>query len=413
MLLGAIADDFTGATDLATNLVARGYRTVVRTGLGGDPAVPADVDALVVALRSRTAPVEAAVADTRAALAQLRAAGCARVYLKYCSTFDSTPAGNIGPALDVLMTELAAPVTIAVPAFPAAGRTVYQGHLFVGEQLLSDSPMRHHPLTPMTDSDLVRLLAAQTRHPVVRTTLDRVRAGATALRDTLTADPGTPRIHVLDAIDESDLATIAAAAEPLPLWSGGSGLALGLPPGPATDAREIPVVPGHRVVLAGSASAATRRQVAAVADRMPSRRLDLAALRTDPAGTVDDLVTWAAAQWRQDTPVLIYAVGSLDHVEPARPGTEPASVLVERALAGCAVGLAGRGARQFLVAGGETSGAVTAALGVTALRIGPAVAPGVAWAAGTTAAGDPVDLALKSGNFGADDIFVTAWDRLR
>ncbi|MFE2373448.1 3-oxo-tetronate kinase [Streptomyces sp. NPDC059398] len=421
--LGAIADDFTGATDLATNLVSRGYRTVVRTGLPApdDPglAQDADADAVVIALQSRTAPPGRAVADSLAALAVLRELGCERFYFKYCSTFDSTPTGNIGPVLDALMHAVGASVTLAVPSLPGNGRTVYQGHLFVHRQLLSESPMRHHPLTPMTESDVVGLLAAQSGHETVLTDHATVRSGAAAVRRALEADPGRSRIHVVDAVDDADLAVIADGASGLTLWSGGSGLALGLPvAGRPSRARDIPVAEGFQAVLAGSASAATRRQVARGRERMPARKLDLAALRADLPGEVADLARWAAHQWAQrpGDPVLVYAVASLDDIEhDTSPGLEPASALVERALGRCAQELLARGARRFLIAGGETSGTVTTALDVTRLRIGPAIAPGVAWAsatAGPAGTGPVVNLALKSGNFGDDSVFTTAWKEL-
>ncbi|MFF5563065.1 3-oxo-tetronate kinase [Streptomyces sp. NPDC012623] len=415
---GGIADDFTGATDLATNWVARGVRTSVTLGVPTEDELAelADMDAVVVALKSRTAPVAEAVGESVAALAALRGLGCERIYDKYCSTFDSTPRGNIGPVADALMAELDTGVAVVVPSFPDTGRTVYRGHLFVGDQLLGESPMRHHPLTPMTDSHLVRLLSPQTAHPVSAVGLDVVRGDPRALRAALDGggDDGR-RYVVVDAIDGEDLTRIAAATAHHPLVTGGSGLALGLPARGAPATGAMPVIPGHRAVLAGSASAATRAQIEAARQSLPSRRLDLAALRADPAAEVARLTDWARTNWSTapDTPVLVYAVGSLSDIERQPPeGERPAAELVEEALAGCAAAFAGAGARQFVVAGGETSGSVVRALGVRRLELGPALAPGVSWARGAAPDGASYNLALKSGNFGGRSLFTSAWEEL-
>ncbi|PWS52115.1 Hrp-dependent type III effector protein, partial [Streptomyces sp. FT05W] len=238
--LGAIADDFTGATDLATMLVARGHRTVVTVGPeslseGPEGAAVRDADAVVVALKSRTAPVDEAVGTSLAALRALRRAGCERFYFKYCSTFDSTPAGNIGPVTDALLAELGERRTVVVPAFPATGRTVYKGRLFVHDELLDESPMRHHPLTPMRDSHLGRLLTPQTRHPVRLVGLDTVRQGGDTLRAALDAPELADSLVVVDAVTDEDLVTVCAATTHLALVTGAAGLALGLT-GPHPDA---------------------------------------------------------------------------------------------------------------------------------------------------------------------------------
>lgn len=444
---GGIADDFTGATDLATNWVARGLRTAVTLGVPSDAQLAelAAMDAVVVALKTRTAPVAEAVEQSVAALAALRRLGCTRFYDKYCSTFDSTPEGNIGPVADALLAELGARRAVVVPAFPDTGRTVYLGQLFVGDRPLSESPMRHHPLTPMTDSDLVRLLTPQTRHRVASVPLATVRRGPEALRralDEAEAAGDGPVYVVVDAIEDADLATIARATADDALVTGGSGLALGLPGaadggpaaarGGAPSARSarsassvMPVVPGRRAVLAGSASAATRGQVAAARDALPTWKLDLAALRAEPAAEVARIAAWARGRWaaEPETPVLVYAVDSLADLEAETPpGQRPAGELVEEALAGCAVAFAADGARQFLVAGGETSGSVVQALGVRQLELGPPLGPGVSWAHGTApgaaagAGGDGpggFNLALKSGNFGDRTIFTSGWEALR
>ncbi|MFF5991176.1 3-oxo-tetronate kinase [Prauserella flavalba] len=421
---GCIADDVTGATDLATNLVSRGLRTKVVLGTPGEAAIRkartefADVDAIVVALKTRTAPVAQAVAESLAALRLLRAAGAARSYVKYCSTFDSTPRGNIGPVIDAVLDARGEELTVVVPSFPATGRTVYQGHLFVGDQLLSDSSMRHHPLTPMLDSSLPRLLAPQTTGTVALVPLPVVREGVAAVRAALedARVPGT-RVHaVVDALTVEDLAVIAEATAGLAVVTGGSGLALGLPrAGDPDAARAITVRPGLRATLCGSASERTRAQVAHARERVPWRKLDLGALRADFAGHVGGIVTWARQVWAADATALplVYSVDSLSDLDGDTPeGAEPASELVERALAAVAEGLVAEGARQLVVAGGESSGRVLAELGIGALRIGPEIASGVAWSDGVTEDGVPLNLALKSGNFGEVGMFTTAWDSL-
>jgi 3-dehydrotetronate 4-kinase len=417
-LLGAIADDFTGATDLATMLVARGFRTAVTVGPPDAADLGDDTDAVVVALKSRTAPVDEAVRQSVASLDALRAAGCARFYFKYCSTFDSTPAGNIGPVADALLDALGERRTVVVPSFPATGRTVYRARLFVHDALLDESPMRGHPLTPMRDSHLGRLLAPQTRRKVHFVGYDTVRAGVAAVREALDEPAARKALTVIDAITDDDLRTIAAATEHFPLVTGAAGLALGLT-GPHPDSARAPSTgDGPGVVLSGSASAATRAQVAHAHDRLPHRRLDLAALREDFDAAVAGLVSFARECWEKDPdrPPVIYAVAQESDIERRAPsGGTDAATLAERALSRCAAELVAAGARHLLVAGGETSGAVVTALGARSMRIGAPIAPGVCWAradAFLDGRAHPVDLALKSGNFGGTDIFTTAWDAL-
>ncbi|WP_328698023.1 3-oxo-tetronate kinase [Streptomyces sp. NBC_00342] len=418
--LGAIADDFTGATDLATMLVARGYRTVVTVGpdaVAGDHAVAA-ADAVVVALKSRTAPVSEAVASSLGALRALRAAGCERFYFKYCSTFDSTPQGNFGPVTDALLNAVDERRAVVVPAFPDTGRTVLDGRLLVHGEPLDESPMRHHPLTPMRDSDVGRLLAPQTTHPVRHVGLETVRSGAETLKAALD-DPALPdALVVVDAAENEDLRTISAATLHHRLVTGAAGLALGLTgPRPGASRARAASRPGDpAVVLSGSASAATRAQVAHGRAHLPHRKLDIAALRADLDASVTELVGFARDCWQDDPrrPPLIYAVDDLRDLDQD-DATPAASVLVEQALAACAVRLVGAGARRLLVAGGETSGAVITALGVRTLTIGSPIAPGVTWATaarGTGHADGEVDVALKSGNFGDTDIFTEAWSVL-
>ncbi len=423
--LGAVADDVTGGTDLAGAFVQAGLRTVQTLGL---PTVPArellegdEVDALVVALKTRTAPVDQAVEESRAAARWLLEAGCRQLYEKYCSTFDSTPAGNIGPITDALMAETGSDLTVVCPAFPGTGRTVYRSHLFVGDQLLSDSGMRSHPLTPMTDSDLRRLLQAQTPSRVGALDVDVLRGGPGAVREGLArlrADG--VRMVVVDALTDADLDVLAQATTDLPLLTGGSGLGRALQsharvPQPrgngAGAASALAPAGGLQAVLAGSCSRATLEQLEHVRDRYPRWQLDPRALAADLPAVVEQVTAWAAPRLA-DGPVVVSASAPPEQVArvQAELGSGVAGELVERALAALAVRLVAAGVRRLVVAGGESAGAVTAALGVPALRIGPTIAPGVPWTAGTAADGSRLHLALKSGNFGGADFFERCWE---
>lgn len=415
-LLGCIADDFTGATDLAGNLAQAGHRTAVAVGTDAIAEAAAGADAVVVALKTRTAPPGQAVAAALDAHRQLAAAGCTRYWFKYCSTFDSTPQGNIGPVTDALLAATGSPYTIACPAYPANGRTVYQGHLFVGDRLLSESGMRDHPLTPMTDPDLVRLLAAQSRHRVGLLPLQALHSGRDGARERLAAETAAgARIVVTDTVDEADFTQLERLTRHLPLLTGGSGLALALPPPAGTDGRtaaRIDVAEGPCAVLAGSVSLATLAQTAHARSRIPAHKLPLDELLSDPLGTA----ARAAAFARRHTaagPVLLHSADDRAEVAEAqrRFGTDAAAKAVEDGLARCAALLLDGGVRRLVVAGGETSGAVVAALGLRSLRIGPAVAPGVPWTAARHR-GHTVNLLLKSGNFGAEDLFTAAEDAL-
>ena len=415
-LLGCIADDFTGGTDLAGMLVKHGMRTVQVIGVPDAP-LPSAIDAVVVALKSRTAPAEAAVAESLAALRTLQAAGCRQFYFKYCSTFDSTPKGNIGPVAEALMTALGTDFTVVCPAFPANGRTIYKGHLFVGDVPLSDSGMRDHPLTPMTESSLVRLMQAQSRRRVGLVDYDIVRRGREAIRARFAALSAEGcGFAVTDALADEDLIALGAACRDLPLVTAGSGLAIGFARNfvaePSAAAAALPPGTGFAAVLAGSCSTATLQQIAAMRARHPAFAIDPLAL-ADGTDLVGAALDWAARHLAEG-PVLIHASAPPDAVRAVQQklGVEQAGALVEAALAAIAQGLVARGVGRLIVAGGETSGAVVKALGIKALRIGPEIDPGVPW---TQALGDdapPLALALKSGNFGAPDFFLKAWSRL-
>ncbi|ABI90101.1 hypothetical protein CH72_4583 [Burkholderia ambifaria AMMD] len=413
-LLGCIADDFTGATDLANMLVKSGMRTVQTIGVPADGAAldtMVDADAIVVALKSRTIPAADAVAQSLAAYAWLRAQGCRQFFFKYCSTFDSTDAGNIGPVADALLDAAGGDFAIACPAFPENGRTIFRGHLFVGDVPLNESGMEHHPLTPMKDANLVRVLQRQTTSKVGLIRYDTIAQGAAAVCariDALRAD-GT-RFAIADALSDHDLHVLGEACANLPLVTGGSGVALGLPENfrragllPERDnAASLPRIDGLSAVLAGSASKATNAQVAAWRESRPSFRIDpLAASRGEPV--VDDALAFARSHLPQ--PVLIYATTSPDEVKAVQQalGVEAAGHLVESTLAAIARGLRELGVRKFVVAGGETSGAVVQALDVKSLQIGAQIDPGVP--ATATIDAQPLGLALKSGNFGTVDFF--------
>ncbi len=419
MILGCIADDFTGATDLANTLTRRGMHTVQTIGIPRGAAPEAD--AIVVALKSRTILAIDAVAQSLAACRWLKAHGARQIFFKYCSTFDSTDDGNIGPVSDALLDELKSNFTIACPAFPENGRTVYLGHLFAGGELLSDSSMRNHPLTPMRDANLVRVLGRQTKHKVGLVSYRMVKAGAPAIADAFSALQKLGVRHaIVDALEDKDLENIGAASAALPLITGGSGIAIGLP----TNYRMARLIPkregvaalaevgGPGVVLSGSCSAATLAQVERWTATYAARAIDPEHLMTAPDSTIAGLLNWAKAQFATG-PALIYASATPESVAmvQAKFGREKAGATIEQAFARIAEGLAQAGVRRFVVAGGETSGAVVSALKVEALEIGPQIAPGVP---ATLSYGSPrYALALKSGNFGGPDFFSAALDALR
>jgi len=420
ILLGAIADDLTGASDLALMLSRNGMKTVQVIGVPEEGADFGDAEAVVVALKSRTIAADQAVAMALASALVLRAAGTEQFLFKYCSTFDSTDEGNIGPVTEALMDLLDVPIAIVCPAFPAAGRSIYQGHLFVGSSLLSDSPMRDHPLTPMRDANLVRVLQAQASSRVGLLPFDIVSAGAQAISAVLhKAQQAGFRLMIADAIRDADLRVLGKALAGAKLITGGSGIAMGLPENFREQGRigsepvpeKMAAPKGKRVILAGSCSEATRGQVqAAIGAGRPAMRIvpaDVAAGKQ----TVADVANWVLANTGAE-PALVYSSDEPDAVRAVQDklGGEEAGLLVEQLLANLAVILRDNGFSQFIVAGGETSGAVVGALGVTALRIGPEIAPGVPWT--RSIGGHDLALALKSGNFGTPDFFQTAWDLL-
>ena len=419
ILLGCIADDFTGATDLANNLVRAGMRVVQAIGV---PTQPMDVqaDAVVVALKSRTIAPQQAIDQSLAALRWLQAQGARQIYFKYCSTFDSTARGNIGPVAEALMDALGCDFAIATPAFPDNHRTVFKGHLFVGDALLSESGMQNHPLTPMTDANLVRVLQAQCRRKVGLVDYRIVAQGESAIRARIAALRAEGAgLAIVDAISNEDLLRLGPALKDQPLVTAGSGVAIGLPANfglaPSPKAAALPPATGLRAVVSGSCSVATNRQV------MDFIRAGGPALPLDPlriAAGVD--VTAEALAWAEPLlaagPVLLYSTADPNAVKSVqgRLGIEEAGAMVERTIANIARGLVELGVRQLVVAGGETSGACVQALGIAQMKIGVQIDPGVPWchAHAAAAGGVGMHLTLKSGNFGTDDFFRKAFAAL-
>ncbi len=421
MKLGCIADDLTGATDLALMLAREGLRTVQTIGVPRANLDLSGADAVVVALKSRTVPAQEAIAQSLAAAESLRKNGAQHLFFKYCSTFDSTDEGNIGPVTDALLAFTDSDFTLACPAFPANGRTVYKGHLFVNGVPLHESSMKDHPLTPMRDSNLVRVLQRQTKLSVGLVAYEDVEAGPDAIRLAFAREKAAGhRIVIVDALSDSHLRAIGLAAADLSLMTGGSGVAMGLPaaywqgegltvPSSSTD---FDAPAGRSIILAGSCSSATRGQVKVALDAgIPALRLDPLDLASG-AMTPQTALDWLESQPSQG-PALIYSTANPDDVQAvqSRLGRMHAGEIVENTLAEIAKALPALGFTSLIVAGGETSGAVVNALDVDALAIGPEIDPGVPWT--RSLAGSDLALALKSGNFGTPDFFLKAWNMLR
>ena len=412
MILGCIGDDFTGSSDLANTLAKGGMRTVQYNGVPAKDADPA-VEAGVVALKTRTVAAADAVAQSLAALDWLRRQGCRQFLFKYCSTFDSTPEGNIGPVLDALSDALGANRAIVCPAFPATGRSIYQGHLFVNDRLLSESGMEKHPLTPMTDSDLRRWLARQTRQGVGHIGYGTVARGPAAIADAMErAEAGGARYLVVDALFDDDLDAIGKAAAHDLLVSGGSGIALGLP----ANFRNAGLIGSTRsgwtgengpsAALCGSCSLMSRRQIAEHRTKFPAREADADAI-VDGSADPDAYADWVLANGNAGGPPLVYSSAEPEAVARAqeRHGKEKVAAAVEGFFSTLAKKLVARGVVRLISAGGETSGAVISGLAIPSFEIGPEIDPGVP-ALHARDAG--VALALKSGNFGAPDFFAKA-----
>lgn len=422
-MLGCIADDFTGATDLANNLARAGMRTVVTTGIpGAGEAVAAD--AIVIALKSRTIAAAEAVAQSLNACRWLKTRRARQIYFKVCSTFDSTPRGNIGPVIEALMDELACAFTVAAVAFPDNERTVFRGYLFVGDVPLSESGMRNHPLTPMTDSNLVRSMQAQMDarrgrrvglidYRVTGQSANAIRARMNELR------AGGVSVAIADAIGNDDVARLAEALRDAALVTGSSGLGVSLPGvwgfQPSPESSRLPAAQGRMAIVSGSCSTATNAQVrhfirgGGAAFALAPERLAL-----DVTAEVEDALGWADARWREDgsQPLLVYSTAEAGAVKTAHAqlGAERAGALLEEALAEIVRGLAARGAGRLVIAGGETSGVCVQALGIRQLQIGPQIDPGVPWCyASPLSDCNGLHITLKSGNFGGEDFFTRAF----
>ena len=421
MRLGCIADDLTGASDLALMLAREGLRTIQTIGVPHEDLDLSAADAVVVALKSRTIPPQQAIDQSLAAAAALRKAGASHLFFKYCSTFDSTDEGNIGPVTEALLAFTGSDFTLACPAFPANGRTIYKGHLFVNGVPLHESSMKDHPLTPMRDSNLVRVLQRQTELSVGLVPYEDVEAGPDALRSAFARERAAGhRVVIVDAVSDTHLRSIGMAAADFPLITGGSGVAMGLPAayrqGDASAAAPrgagFDAPDGRPIILAGSCSSATQGQVKAAIDAgIPALRLDPMQLASKDV-TAQTALDWLASQ-QTNGPVLIYSTSSPDDVQAVQGklGRMNAGEIVEKALADIARALPALGFTRIIVAGGETSGAVVNALDVQALTIGPEIDPGVPWT--RSLGGVDLALALKSGNFGAPDFFLKAWTMLR
>jgi uncharacterized protein YgbK (DUF1537 family) len=385
-----------------------------------------DADAIVVALKTRTILAAEAVAQSLHSCRWLRSRGVRQIYFKICSTFDSTPQGNIGPVIKALMEELGCDFSVVIPAFPDNDRTVFRGHLFVGDVLLSDSGMRNHPLTPMTDANLVRFLQTQLScsvcYKVGLIDYRTAAQSASVIRQRINElrSEGM-NVAIADTISNDDLANLATALRDDLFVTAGSGLGISLPAVwgfvRSQQSGDLPRAGGRKGIISGSCSTVTNAQVQHFVDRGGSaHRLDLAELASDIGGAqVEHALAWADSCWRCDpvSPVLIYSTAqplAVDAVQ-ARLGVEKSAKLVEDALSGIASGLVARGAGQLIVAGGETSGVCVRALNIQQMQIGPQIDPGVPWCFAASCSGTTsgLHITLKSGNFGSHDFFTKAF----
>lgn len=411
---GVIADDFTGATDIASFMAAQGWRVVLLPGMPEpDQRWDETADAIVISLKSRALAAELAVEQSlRCCQWLLNEAGAKQIYFKYCSTFDSTPKGNIGPVSDALMATLRAPFIVHCPALPQNGRTVVHGHLFVNGALLNESGMENHPLNPMTDANLCRLLAAQTANSVGRIDISTIQKGVEAVTHALNdlQDKGIRHV-IVDTLSEADLNTLARVLKGAPLLAGGSGLGGAL--AASTPSQQTPVTPHafchstKTVVFSGSCSAMSNRQVNVYKTRAASCLLDVSRCLNDRERYSDELTAWAMSHINDPLAPLLYATQPPEALKRIQQqfGEHQASQAIEQTFARLTVNLQAAGVNSFIVAGGETSGTVVEALNLRRLSVGEAIAPGVPW---VWSAEPPLALALKSGNFGDEDFFFTA-----
>ena len=414
VVTGVIADDFTGATDIASFMTEQGWRVALLPGMPEKAQRwDEDVNAIVISLKSRSLPASDAIRQAVDCCQWLQEqVGAKQIFFKYCSTFDSTPQGNIGPVSDALLAATRAPYIVHCPALPQNGRTVVHGHLFVNGVLLNESGMEKHPLNPMTDASIVRLLAAQTPAQIGRIDLKTIQADAAAITASLHQRQTAGDKHIIvDTLTPADLLNIARALQHAPLLAGGSGLGGALAAmAPTADnkphAGVFPTAP-RAVVLSGSCSSMTLRQVNAYKTRAAAMPLDIARCVAGDEHYIDHLTQWAMSHIADPLAPLLYATLAPEELKAVqqRYGEQLASQAVERTFARLALKLRDAGVNTFIVAGGETSGTVVEALHIKRLTVGRAIAPGVPW---VFAAGNTVALALKSGNFGSDDFFFNA-----
>ena len=417
--LGSIADDYTGASDLANTLTKNGLRTVQTVGIPDPSLALPEVDAVVVSLKIRSVPASEAVTAATEAERWLRQQGAGHVLYKICSTFDSTDAGNIGPVTEALSEAAGGGGVLVTPAFPDTGRTVYLGHLFVGGQPLNESPLKDHPLNPMHDANLVRVLARQSRGAVGLIDLAAIAAGPAAAKakfDALRTTGAT--MAIADAIFERDLETLGEIALETPVSTGASGLGLGLAralvrsgriSGSATGEDVIRPVGGLSAIIAGSCSKATLRQLDIAEQSMPVLRLDPERLLAAGPDEIAAAISWAGDRISAG-PVVVAASAAPETVSrlQSQYGREASGHVIETATSIIAAELVDRGVRRLVVAGGETSGAAVDKLAIPAFLIGPEIAPGVPVLRTVGNRQGDMLLALKSGNFGGEDFFTAA-----
>lgn len=413
MRLGVIADDFTGATDIAGFLVANGLKTVQLNGVP-QKDLSVQADAVVISLKTRSCPVDEAIEQSLAALKWLEANDCKQYFFKYCSTFDSTLQGNIGPVTDALLAALGESMTIICPALPVNGRTIYNGYLFVNSVLLSESGMRHHPVTPMTDSNLMRVMQAQSKGKAGNISYDTIEKGIDAVKVALEVNKSNNINYVvLDALNNNHLSIIGQAISSMKLLTGGSGLADGLARAYGFDRNNIYEVEaagapqsGKTIILSGSCSQMTNSQVENYKKIAASIQVDIEKAINDK-NYYNELVNWILEQPNDGLAPLVFATMAPDKLKNIQEkfGKQKSSEAIEQLFALIAIELSKNDFVRFIVAGGETSGSVTQALNIEGFAIGPQIAPGVPW---VKAIGKPLSLALKSGNFGNEEFFTVA-----
>lgn len=405
-MLGVIADDFTGASDIASFLVENGLSAVQMNGVPKQP-LATEADAIVISLKSRSNPVSEAIEQSLSACRWLKENGCTQFYFKYCSTFDSTPKGNIGPVTDALLDELNEDFTVITPALPVNGRTIFNGYLFVGDVLLNESGMKNHPITPMTDANLMRLMDAQARGNTGLVAYADVIRGADHVKARFAELKAQGyRYAVVDAADNSQLEVLAEAVADFKLVTGGSGLGAYMAARLSGGKKGTDVftpVKGQTVVLSGSCSVMTNKQVEKYCEKAPHFRLDAAQAINNP-NYAEELYQWVITHLDAPLAPMVYATVPPEALKAVQHefGADKASQAIENSFARLALRLKQYGVTNFIIAGGETSSIVVQQLGFAGFHIGKQIAPGVPW---LKAVEEDIYLALKSGNFGKEEFF--------